>query len=203
MEKKIGYRAIIDVDGFHDAKAWIYRCVRAGIVKCSSCDSPANHVWWNDAAEWYPECNQHRESGEQWTGSTRWNPSSFSLNVLLHPAKEWLKTLTAEEREGVRIIRYDATDYYELMTDDWSDRTEHYFRGDAQFEGFRLWCRVYPLTNGEFCYELNSGHLYRAGGTSWGYGIRGSWETEALAIAAARADAVKRGLLPENDSVDK
>ncbi|TXH56112.1 MAG: hypothetical protein E6Q97_07205 [Desulfurellales bacterium] len=198
MDKVIGYRAVIEVDGFYDAKDWIYRCVAAGIVKCSQCDNPATGVWWNDRAEWYCECAQHRSYEPQWSGSTRWNPSSFGLRVFKDPAEAWMKALPEGERAKVSLRSFDATDYYSLFVEGyWKDQTYHYFRGDARSEGYRCWCKVYPLTNGEFAYELNSGHLHRAGGTSWGYGIRGAWATEALAIEAAKQEAQKRHLLPE------
>jgi len=200
MDKITGYRLVIEVDGFHDAKNWIYRCVRAGIVKCSQCQQPAVRVWWNDAAEWYPECPEHHQYGDMWTGSTRWNPSSFSLNVLKDPAKAWLETLPEEDRANLRLHVYDATDYYALMVEDWDTHTEHYFTGSASEWGWRLYATITPLTNGEYVYELHRDYMHEAGGHMHAYGIRGAWATESEALAAAQDEARKRRWIVEGQS---
>lgn len=197
MKKETGYRAVIDVDGFHDAKRWIYDMIRAGIVKCGQCSEPATHVFWQDRAEWYCRCDQHREYGDQWTGSTRWNPTSFDINVRLAAALLWRNHLEPDERAKVRIIKYDATDYYALMSDDWSLKTEHYFVGSNKEYGWSIRAVITPLTNGEYVYELHRDYMTEHSGTMHAYGVRGAWESEALALDAAKAEALKRKWLPE------
>ena len=197
MQKKIGYEIVIEVDGFDDARRWIYRCIDAGIVKCGQCDNPATHVFWQDRAEWYCRCGNHREYGDQWTGSTRWNPASFGLNVLLDAAKTWYAALPDEDRAKVKRRKYDATDYYAHMVKDWNARTEHYFRGSASEMGYRLYAVVTPLTNGEYVYELHNDHMHAAGGFMRAYGVYGAWSSAEEAVEAARQAAVKRRLLTE------
>src|SRR5688572_194565 len=116
-ERKIGYQAIIKVNGFNDARNWIRRLIREGIVKCGQCDKAATHVFWQDQAEWYCRCDDHPEIGDQWTGSTRWNPTSFGINVIREAANTFLETLEPSEAKRIRIRPYDATDYYALMDD--------------------------------------------------------------------------------------
>lgn len=199
MDKKIGHRAIIEVDGFHDAKGWIYRLIREGVVKCGQCDEPATNVFWQDRAEWYCRCEAHREYGDQWTGSTRWNPSSFGLNVLKDAARAWHRTLPEGERANVKIIAFDATDYYALMTKG-IDRIRRYLVGSEDVDGHKVYADVYPLTNGEYAYEITGGHLHSHGGFSYSYGVKGAWKTEAIAFEAARFEARKRHLLPQEDN---
>lgn len=61
MNKVIGHEVIVRVNGFHDAKRWIYQLIGAGIVKCGQCANAATHVFWQDQAEWYCRCDTHRE----------------------------------------------------------------------------------------------------------------------------------------------
>lgn len=195
MEKKIGHRAVIEVEGFHDARRWIDRLMGEGVIKCGQCDAPATNVFWQDRAEWYCRCELHREYGQQWTGSTRWNPSVFSLNVLKDLALAWWQSAPKYLRKKVSIRAYDATDYYALMTEDWNARTQHYFVGSAKEYGRRVYATVTPLTNGEYVYELHNDYMNQHGGHMHAYGIKGAWESEALALDAAKADARKRGWL--------
>lgn len=185
MDKTTGYELIInDVNGFSGAKAWIYRLIHAGIVKCGQCDQPATHVFWQDQAEWYVRCDVHREYGEMWTGSTRWKPSSFSLNVLKEPARAWFRTLDSVERQQLRVRKYDATDYYKLMTE---TETRHYLVGSGG-EGYSVYVDITLLTNGEYCYQMVKD--WRGGnfGNTTFEAIQGAWPTEAEALAAARAE---------------
>lgn len=148
-----GKSLTIQVRGFNEAKQWIDRCVRDGIVKCGggSCWHAATHTFWQDCAEWYPLCEDHRDYGQQWTGSTGWNPSSFSLPVLSDKIDTWLNTLEPQYRKFMRVEDYDATDWYSLMTDD--DLPEHhYITGNEQVGGWRA--SISKLKAGGFCYEL-------------------------------------------------
>ena len=185
MNKTIGYEAIIDpVQGFNDARNWIRRMIAARIVKCGQCSNPATHVFWQDQAEFYIRCDDHPETGEQWTGSTRWNPISFSINVLKDKAEEWIKTLGMYDAEKIRIESFDATDYYELIADD-QRGIRHYLKGSEHEEGMKVYAHIWPLTNGEYAYEIS---------TEWPRScytdaIQGAWPTEQEALEAARLEA--------------
>lgn len=188
MEKKIGYEAIIEVDGFRDASRWIYRMIDAGIVECGQCEQPATHVFWQDQAEFYCRCNQHWEYGEQWTGSTRWNPQSFGMYVRSkEAAEEWRSTLTTDEQGRVKIESFDATNYWSLLDDD-RKSTRHYLAGSEDVDGFKAYADIYLLKNGEYAYEFHKAWLHGVNGTVRGYGLKGSWASEELALEAARAD---------------
>ncbi len=186
MDKKIGYELIIKVNGFDDARRWIYALIEQRIVKCGQCDQPATHVFWQDQAEWYCRCGEHREHGQQWTGSTSWRPVSFGLNVIKDTAADWLDKRDESIRKRVKLVEYDATDYYALMYDDFR-RECHYLVGGEGVDGAFKRVDVYPLKNGEYAYEITKGHQHQHGGSSWSYGVRGAWETEALALDAAKA----------------
>ncbi len=189
MEKTIGYRAIVRVRGFSDARVWIYRMISDRIVKCGECDQPAIHVFWQDQAEWYCRCDQHREYGQQWTGSTRWNPSLLSLNVLKDPAEEWHKHLAPSESKLIKFRSYDATNYYDLLCKDhWKNPLRHYLVGAEHQEGWQVYVDIMPLTNGEFVYEIHKGFYHAHGGHGHTYAIEGAWPTEAEALEAAKKD---------------
>ncbi len=93
-------------------KAFLYRCLEAGILPCTSperteqCDAPARSIWWQDGAEWYPCCDAHRPQGEEWTGSTRFQPGWLQLVVIADKAEAWLATLTSEEQGSIELERY-------------------------------------------------------------------------------------------------
>jgi hypothetical protein len=190
MDKKIGYEVIVsDVDGFSDARRWMYRMIGAGVAKCGQCSRPATHIFWQDQAEFYIRCDEHPEIGEQWTGSTRWRPESFGMNVITGQAlDDWIASLPPEEQAQVSVHEYDATDYYALMTEDMA-RTRHYFVGDESQVGYIVYADVYPLTNGAFAYQIHKGHYSANGsGRGWTELIRGMWPTEAEALDAAKAE---------------
>lgn len=190
MDKKIGYELIIKkVRGFDDARSWIRRLISDGIVKCGQCDQPATNTFFQDQAEWYVRCEQHREQGQQWTGSTRWSPSSFGINVLKDPAEAWLSHLSFDERKQFKLISFDATSYWDMLAEDyWEGKSRHYFQGAQNQDGWQVYVVLYPLNNGEFAYQLHKDWVSPNGGTGYGYGLKGAWPTEAAAIEAAKAD---------------
>jgi hypothetical protein len=189
MDKNIGYQVIIDpVHGFSDAKMWIYRMIRAGIVKCGQCDQAATNIFWQDAAEWYCRCEDHREQGDMWTGSTRWNPSSFGINVIQAEALGWLETLEADEREKVTLEQFDATNYWSLIERD--ESICHYLKGSAEEDGAKLYVNIYPLKTGEYAYTISSAWLHGGSGTCYTGAITGAWPTESEALEAARVEAL-------------
>lgn len=113
-EKQEGWELIVrNVNGFGHARMIIHDLVRAGIVRCLSphredlCDNPATSVLWQDQAEWYPCCDQHADYGEQWTGSTHWNPSAFAILVIPDKCREWLKALKPEDRKQYKVRKYE------------------------------------------------------------------------------------------------
>ncbi len=189
ITKILGKSLVIQVRGFNDAKLWIDRCVRAGIVKCAggNCWNAATHTFWQDRAEWYCLCESHREHGQQWTGSTHWNPSSFSLAVLPDKIDAWLSQLEPQYRKFFSIEDYDATDWYSLMSDDYFAK-HHYITGDDKIGGWRA--SVYSLRDGGFCYELE-----HVGGTPrmrmmTSYGFFGDFDTVEACLADAREQRV-------------
>lgn len=185
MDKKIGYEAIVKVNGFQDARHWIQRMVRAGIVECSSCAKPATHVYWQDQAEWYPHCEDHRDSGDQWTGSTHWNPVDFGLTVLPEAAKAWHATLSPDEADCVTFEEFDATNYWELIQPNVVP-TRHYLEGDENSH-FHLSVDIHLLKNGEYAWTAHK----QRGNTGYGYGFFGAWVTETEALAAATKSLLK------------
>lgn len=156
MEKVIGVKVVIQVNGFQDAKQWIYRLVDAGVARCAECDSPATGVFWNDQAEWYCLCDNHMEYGRQWTGSTRWNPRSFSKIVIPDKAREWIETLSDSDKKRVWFVKFDATDYDALLPEDWWDKKQKItITGD---EKSGIYIDVHQLTNGLYAYQKTMFH---------------------------------------------
>jgi hypothetical protein len=191
IDKTLGKQLIILVRGFHDAQMWINRCTDARIVKCAGgdCWHAATHVFWQDRAEWYPLCDDHRDYGQQWSGSTRWEPSEFSLAVLPDKIDAWLTTQGNELELGIlRVEDYDATNWYALMNDDLPE--SHYFIGDDERGGWRAY--VHRLKAGGYCYELE--HVFGSFNfrVCTGYGHFGDFETVEACIADAREQQINR-----------
>lgn len=190
ITRTFGKSLIIQVRGFNEAKNWIDRCVRDGIVKCGggNCWHAATHVFWQDRAEWYPLCEDHREYGQQWTGSTGWNPSSFSLAVLPDKIDAWMEALEPQYRKYMRVEDYDATNWYGLMSDDYFAK-HHYIIGDEKTGGWRA--SVHSLKAGGYCYELERvrGTIY----TRWidSFGFFGDFPTVEACLADARERQAK------------
>lgn len=189
ITKTPGKSITIQVHGFNDARAWISRCVSAGIVKCTggNCWNAATHTFWQDQAEFYHLCEQHREHGQQWTGSTRWNPSEFSLAVLPDKVDAWLSSLDPDLRQKVTLEDYDATNWYALLSKDAAQI--HYFIGNDAQGGWRAYVR--PLKVGGFCYELE--HCFGPFNfrTITGFGFFGDFPTVEACLADAREQKAK------------
>lgn len=154
IEKTIGLKAIIRVNGFDDARDWLYLLIRAGVAQCAACNKPATHVFWQDQAEWYCFCEEHRETGDQWTGSTRWNPHSFSKIVIPGKAQEWVKTLKPQDRKLIKLREFDATDYYALLGEDhWKDDGTRVLLAGSETVGRRVIAYQIPECN-QWVYEI-------------------------------------------------
>lgn len=181
MEKVMGLKIIIQVEGFANAKSWMYDLIRAGVVTCSSCDKPATRIWWNDAAEWYFECGEHYTTAPMWTGSTRWNPSSFSKEVIPGLVQNWIATLPAEDQKRIRLEEYDATDYYSMLIDDHHDHEQEIvISGNAEWGTVVV---VYPLKDGRFAYDVE----LRKPRCTYSDGLFAPFESVDAAVADARA----------------
>lgn len=177
-----GIEIVVKVESFDVKRSQIMRFVRAGIVRCCSCENPATHIYWQDQEEWYERCDEHWTDDPQWTGSTRGGyPRLLGMPVIVDKARDWFAGLTPEQRTKIRFEVYDGTDYYKLM----DDRFTHveYAAGGTLEMGWVI--KVYPLTNGNFAYEMEHRHLHEGGGTVHGYGVVGQWNTERTAIEAA------------------
>lgn len=84
----------------------------------------------------------------------------------------------------MKLREYDATDYYELMVDHMSPIV-HVLSG-TKGNGMCWEVQIYPLTNAKFCYELVWSRLHAHGGTVRHDEIVGEFDSEALALEAAR-----------------
>ena len=185
LTKTIATKIVIKVNGFHDAKDWMYRILRAGITTCSSCDKTAVRIWWNDAAEWYYECGDHYTDKPMWGGHTRWRPDYFDKRVFPDLARAWVATLPPEEQACIRFREYDATDYYSLLTEDyWKEPLEVQLSGDRDDWGWFV--RVLPLRTGDYVYELE----HKSPNYSHMYGLVGAFASVDEAIAAAKQNEV-------------
>ena len=180
-----GLRIIVQVDGFHDAKDWMYRLLKSGAATCSICDKPAVQIWWNDAAEWYFHCAGHYDTAQQWSGSTRWNPAEFSKSVIPGKIQEWIATLEPDEQTKVRLETFDATDYYALLPDD-----HYYHNTETVLSGTRDWGKyvnIYRLKDGRYAYEKS----FTSPGFGYHYGLKAPFVSEAACLEDARKDEVE------------
>lgn len=175
-------KIIIRVSGFHDAKDWMYRILRAGIATCSSCDQIASRIYWQDQAEWYFECGDHYTPHDMWSGHTRWNPSVFSKRVDPEKARAWIATLEPDERDRIRLQEYDATDWYSwIVEDDWKNPDEVVLRGTPEW-GIKV--QLHPLKNGQYAYHLESyspGYAYKQE-------LKAPFDSRDAALIVARAE---------------
>lgn len=171
---------------FSEKRQIINRLIRDGVVKCTVCGKPATHVHWQDQEEWYEHCEDHRDYGDQWTGSTRGSyPRWVGVTAVPDRVEAWYAALPDSEKEEFTLGQYDATNYYALMFDDLRS-VDHVLKGTKD-RG--VTARVYPLTNGEFAFRLDYCN-YSESGSGFGYSeaIRGSYPTEAAALAAAKEE---------------
>jgi hypothetical protein len=179
-------RILIQVDGFGDAKRWMYRLLHAGIATCSRCEKPATHIFWNDAAEWYFECEEHYDSREQWTGSTRWDPFLLSKRVIPDKAQDWYLTLEPDEQRRIRFQDYDATDWYAWLTEDyWKNEDVELLAGRPENGTF---IQIFPLKNGQFAYELSRRSVI------YGYyqGLVAPFDSREAALEAAQKSLARK-----------
>lgn len=152
IEQVTATQIVIRVDGFQDARHWMYRIMRAGIATCSSCDKPATHIYWQDQAEWYFECNDHYTAAPMWSGHTRWSPDEFSKRVIPERAKAWIAQLEPDEQQRVRLEEYNATNWYDwIVDDDWRNPDTVVLRGTIEWGTA---ARIRPLKNGQFAYQI-------------------------------------------------
>ena len=186
VKQELGIKAIIKVDGFHDAKQWIYRLVRDRVAKCASCDKPATQVFWQDRAEWYCFCGEHYDGGEMWTGSTRWNPSSFSKNLIpdIEKVKVWRRSLSEDEQKVVRLKKFDATDYYALLDRSCRPTQELYLWQKDKYTWGKL--KLYALTDGRFAYEYDQFIGGEHGGRGYSGGLIAPFNSLDEAIEAGK-----------------
>jgi hypothetical protein len=181
-EVEMGLRAIVKVRGFTDARRWIERLVREGVVKChgGDCDACATHVYWQDQAEWYPLCEAHREHNPMWSGSTRWNPQSFGINLLPDVARKWYTELDSETQARIQLSEYDKTNYFALIGN--HEPEEIFITGTSREDTAWLAVAIYPLSNGQFAYEIRRHFGYI---TEY-QGIVGMFADRDAALIAAR-----------------
>jgi hypothetical protein len=179
IERVYATRIIVKVKGFYDAKDWMYRILRAGIATCSSCDEIAKRIYWVDRAEWYFECDEHYSSGEMWVGNTGWNPREFSKRVLPDLAQVWIATLEPDEQKLLQLEKYEATDWYAWLTDEWKARKVFLLRGN-EHNGTRV--TVIPLKNGQFAYEIT----HYSPGYSYGLELTAPFDSIDEAVKAAK-----------------
>ena len=190
---EMGLEILVRVNGFHDAKDWMYRLVRAHIVRCTSpmrstyCDHPATRIFWQDRAEWYPCCDAHWVGGDMWTGSTRWNPDVLSMLVLPEPARAWVAALPEAERPLVRLHEYDRTDYYALLKP--GEEPKRIYLVGTNGAWFEKFVNIHALTDGRFAYEIVQQWSSQGSGTSHFYGLVGGFQTADEARRAAEKES--------------
>lgn len=181
-----GLAFTVPVNGFQDARAQLYTLIQARIVKCTGghCNNPATHVYWQDQAEWYEHCEDHRDYGPQWTGSTRWRSSALSVAVLPEAAKTWLAGLPEEERQRYQVESYDNRDLYSLLPE-WGTRKPeiHRFADDETRPEWYTEIEIQTLTTGEFAYEI---HLQQGHHGSY-YGLVGTFDSALEALTHAQS----------------
>src|SRR5574341_1925973 len=179
-----GLAVKIRVSGFQDAKIWLNSMLHKGVLKCASCAKAARSIWWNDQAEWYAQCDDHRDEREQWTGSTRWGSNVLDVAVIPGVAEAWIawiEQVLPLDREKIKLYNYDRTDWYALLADDyWQNETREWLRGGPEF-GWEI--IVKPLKDGQFAYDMQQ----VGPGVTICHGLFAPYETVAAAVQDARA----------------
>lgn len=173
------------VGSFQSMKQALRELMAADLVICSACDQPAKHIDFQDAAEWFCHCPDHHYGfGEQWTGSTRFQPHLLWVAVFPDRVDAWLAALPDAERAQWKLESYDTRNLYDLMGDDFRSET----RTVVKTDNYECYVDLYPLTTGEFAYTI---------GQSWGswmnrrtheYGLVGTFASEAEAMQHAMQD---------------
>ncbi|QPC83797.1 hypothetical protein G4Y79_05300 [Phototrophicus methaneseepsis] len=149
--KQIGLKVIVKVDSFYQAKRKLYSLIQAGICTCADCDQPATQIHWVDQAEWYPYCDDHQDHNQQWLGHHKWDANELVLRVIPNRARAWYDALTRQQREGIKLVEYDATDYYSQITS-W-DPTNIVTVGGGKEDFTHYYIRVYRLNSNKLAYE--------------------------------------------------
>jgi hypothetical protein len=183
---KEGRALSVHVKSFQDAQTQLNILIRAGIVKCTGghCHNPATHVYWQDQAEWYEHCEEHRDYGPQWTGSTRWSSSVLSVAVLPQAAQAWLAGLPEAERQRYQLDAYDARDLYSLLPE-WRTRKPetHRFADDETRPDWYTEIEIQALTTGEFAYGI---HIQQ-GNHGRSFGLVGTFDSALEALTYAQS----------------
>lgn len=182
MIVKEGLALEIGVKGFGDARLQLNTLIRARIVKCALCSKPATHVYWQDQAEWYEHCEDHRSYDEQWTGSTRWGSPVLSVAVIPDAARTWLAGLPEAERALYTLDAYDNRNLYDLMPE-WGTRDPevHTFTANEAQPDWHTKVEIQRLTTGEFAYEIHT----QQGNYGRYYGLVGTFDTRDEALTHA------------------
>lgn len=89
---------------FHAKAAFLTACVRDDLCQCDSCDNRATHIFWQDEAEYYYLCEDHRTHEQQWTGSTRGSSSfAFATTLPFEKAVSYIAKLPRNTRQYVHV----------------------------------------------------------------------------------------------------
>jgi hypothetical protein len=149
--KHIGLKVVAKVDSFYQAKRKLYGFIQAGICTCADCDQPATQIHWVDQTEWYLYCDDHHDPNQQWLGHRKWDANELVLRVIPDRARTWYDALTPQQRKGIKLVEYDATDYYSQVTSWDTSNTVTVGGGKEDFTHYYI--RVYRLNSGRLAYE--------------------------------------------------
>lgn len=188
MEIQTGILIKRPVRSFQALRSFIRQCINAKVARCDSCDKAAIRVWFNDPAEWYLQCEDHADYREQFSGTTRFTPHICHVPAIKERVQVWYEELLTDEREGISLEDYDATDYYALLPDDLKPKERYWLIG-GESGGWEL--ELWELINGQFAYKLTWARA--GGGRRWDYGLTAPFDTLEAARAAAIEDCCKRG----------
>lgn len=193
-EKQMGIALNMRVSNFYDAKRALDFAVSEGIVRCDSCGQPATCIHWIDQAEYYFQCEAHRDYRQQWVGHTHWTGNSVSIPLIVEKAQAWYDMLADDEKEVYDLENYDATNYHALIEGDGYLEAERFDLCGTEDARYHVYAKLYPLVNGQFAYEI----VREMPGRGWARandarfssahheGIVGMFQSPELAINAAK-----------------